>query len=68
MGSILPRAYPRKPKPRLGRPPRAAKAATIRISVRVTEAEHATWLRAAGEQPLGEWIRELCAAATEVVK
>lgn len=65
MGSIVPRAYPRTKKPKLGRPPRAAKPSTVRIAIRITEAERATWLRSAGERPLADWIREVCALAAK---
>ena len=42
-----------------GRPPRSSKAADIRITLRLTKAEHAAWSKAAGDLPLGEWIRQL---------
>lgn len=45
-----------------GRPPRADKASTERIELRVTTAERKDWeARAAlGDQPLSEWIRVRC--------
>lgn len=47
-------AKPRGP----GRPPRLDKATTERIEVRATAAERSRWLKRAGDQPLGVWIRE----------
>lgn len=46
-----------KPRP-VGRPPRAGKKpADIRVTIRLTVAEHAAWTKQAGDLPLGEWIR-----------
>jgi hypothetical protein len=52
---------PRK-KPRRGRPPRAAKAATERIEIRVTKLELREMQRAAETQGItvSEWIRRRC--------
>lgn len=45
-----------------GREPRAGSAARERVTVRLTMSERIRWEHAAGEQPLGEWIREACNA------
>lgn len=45
--------------PKRGRPARRKVAATTRISVRVTEAEHREMRLRAGDQPLGVWLRDL---------
>ena len=43
-----------------GRPPRMKSSADIRVTIRLTKAEHATWLKRAGDMSLGEWIRKQC--------
>ena len=43
-----------------GRPPRSSRPAAERIELRVTAAERKRWERAAGKQPLSEWIRLAC--------
>lgn len=50
------------PKPGPGRPPRAAKAATERIEIRVTKLERLEWERCAelAGTSLSEWIRGCC--------
>lgn len=52
-------------KPRRGRPPRADKAATERIEIRVTRLERAEWQAAAARAgvPLSEFIRGACNGA-----
>lgn len=53
-------------KPRMGRPPRTgAEAAGEIITVRVTAAERAAWIEAAGDQPLAAWIRDRCNRAAK---
>lgn len=47
-------------KPKIGRPRRAKSAADVRITIRLTEQEHRAWIKAAGDLPLGEWIRKRC--------
>jgi hypothetical protein len=52
-----------KQMPKPGRPPRSGKKpADVRVTIRLTKAEHATWTKMAGALPLGEWIRQRCAA------
>lgn len=59
--TVAPMAKHPKPEKRPpGRPPRRGEAAETRVSVRVTDAELEAWTRAAGEQSLGEWIRDRC--------
>lgn len=41
----------------VGRPPRGRSSADVRITIRLTEAEHAALVKRAGDLPLGEWIR-----------
>lgn len=57
-----------RPKPRRGRPPRADKAATKRIELRVTRLERATWAHAAAVDGISvsEWLRRL--AEEEITK
>ena len=43
-----------------GRPPRMKSSADIRVTIRLTKAEHAAWLKRAGGLSLGEWIRKQC--------
>lgn len=47
-------------RPRKDAPPRSGSAATIRVTIRLTAAEHTRWLERAGDKPLGVWIRERC--------
>ena len=48
-------------KPRMGRPPRTGDEASAKIvTLRLTEEEHAAWVEAAGDQSLGQWIRDRC--------
>ena len=42
-----------------GRPPRANKAATARIELRVTPQEKRTFERAAGDKTVSDWLRDL---------
>ena len=42
-----------------GRPPRADKAATERLDIRITAAERAAWIRVARGRPLSDWVRSL---------
>lgn len=49
-------------KPRRGRPPRSPKPATERLELRLTVDENKRLLRAAGDRPLGEWVREVALA------
>jgi uncharacterized protein (DUF1778 family) len=53
---------PRKLKPRIGRPPRAGHAASVRLDVRVTPDEDHLW-RAAAERA-GVGLRRFIADAT----
>lgn len=46
-------------KPRMGRPLRSDEVAIV-ISLRVTPAEKAAWLKAAGKEALSDWIRDRC--------
>lgn len=48
------------PKPRVGRPPRAKKAAEFKPSVRISKTENSVWRLFAGYQPLGDWMRDQC--------
>lgn len=50
----------RKKSPGPGRPLRAGKVADERITIRLTKTELADWKRRAGEQPIGDWVREQC--------
>jgi hypothetical protein len=43
----------------MGRPPRAGVAAERRVTIRLTEEEHALWTERAGDKPLGQWLREI---------
>ncbi len=48
-----------KPKARMGRPPRAAKASGARVELRLTAAERTLWLEAASRESLtmSAWLR-----------
>lgn len=60
---------PKKPtpvateKPRMGRPRRTAEASDERITFRVTTAELELLTRAAGDLPVGDFIRDAALAA-----
>jgi hypothetical protein len=43
-----------------GPKPRSTTNADQRVTVRVTKAERRAWLQAAGDQPLADWVRDLC--------
>lgn len=66
---MVPPAMPRKPTkkaPRKGRPPRSTEgAATVAVMFRVTAAEHAALLAAAGEKPLATFVRDLALSSTK---
>lgn len=52
----------RKAKASLGRPPDAGEPRDVTVRLRVTDAEKARWLAAAGMSGVGlsEWIRGAC--------
>lgn len=54
----------------VGRPPRADKAATERIEIRVTRLERAAWEHAAAQVGISasEWIRRCCATEIRPLK
>lgn len=55
----------RPPKPKLGRPARAGSAATEVLGLRLTLDELASWRQAAGDTPLGAWVRTICNTAAK---
>lgn len=59
---VSPHAKTKKNPRGAGVDPKRGAPANVRITIRLTEAEHAAYLAAAEGEPLGEWIRGCCAA------
>lgn len=49
---------------KIGRPRRSKEAATVRVTVRLTAAEHARIAAAAGELAISDWMRDAALEAS----